>query len=389
VLDPGRKKCQSFLFAARKKVGLFSPKIKIGYLGGGQLAQMLAESAHHLGLEPHVLSLREDSPAAQNTRHWHQGSLENQQDLVSFLQSVDVATFESEFMNAEKLQAAQQHAGTPIYPTPQLMGRLQDRKTQKELLDEMHLPTATWATVDTKEDVEAFVQHRPLPVVFKQRTFGYDGYGTFIVHNTKQLAEFLQSDFKPGHFIVEKLIRFKRECAVIVARSADGSFTHLPFVESRQKEARCDWVKGPWKSQSTDSMIKKLRRFLKKIDYVGVMGVEFFQTSKGLVINEIAPRVHNTGHYSQEIQGPSQFDLHNMCLLGQKLPKDIKVKGGFAMVNLIGQGGAVKLQALPGLHWYGKTDNRKGRKMGHLNKVASSANKALELALKKRKGLQL
>ena len=163
----------------------------------------------------------------------------------------------------------------------------------------------------------------------------------------------------------------------------------MPFVESFQKDARCDWVKGPIKLKESKKTISQLKSFLKKIHYVGVMGVEFFVTEKGLIINEIAPRVHNTGHYSQITQGLSQFDLHNMCLLGQKLPKDIKIKSGFAMSNLIGSGKKVKLKALDGLYWYGKIDNRQGRKMGHINALGKTANEALKEALKKRKGIQL
>ncbi len=358
-------------------------------MGGGQLAKMLSESAHQLGLEPHVLSLRADSPAAQNTRHWHQGSLESQDDLEGFLSRVDVATFESEFLNADKLVQAQKNTKTKIYPAPQLMGQLQDRKTQKQLFDQSRLPSSPWAAVNTEEEINEFLNLHKLPVVFKQRTFGYDGYGTFIIKDNKQLKTFVENDFKADAFIVEKFIKFKKECAVIIARSLDGSFTHLPFVESFQKDARCDWVKGPIRMKAAAPILKQLKGFLLKTKYVGVMGVEFFQTSNGLLINEIAPRVHNTGHYSQNTPGLSQFDLHNMCLLGMKLPKEIKIKGGFAMVNLIGGEKPLKLKAVAGLHWYGKAENRKGRKMGHINKVASTPEKALEVAKKKRKGFQL
>lgn len=184
----------------------FRPKSKIGYLGGGQLAKMLSESAQQLGLEPHVLSLREDSPAAQNTQHWHPGSLDQVPDLQKFLDAVDVATFESEFMNAEKLMEAQKKSKAKIYPSPQLMAQLQDRKSQKELFDQALLPTAPWAAVNTKEECLDFVQRSSLPLVFKQRTFGYDGYGTFIVKTKKQLHDFLEQTFKPDLFIAEKFI---------------------------------------------------------------------------------------------------------------------------------------------------------------------------------------
>lgn len=370
-------------------MGQYTPKLKIGYLGGGQLARMLAESAHRMGLEAHILCPSADEPAAQVSHHWHQGSLEDEKTLYRFLSSVDVATFESEFLNATKLTAAAQSAEAQIFPSAQLMGSLQDRQSQKSLYDQYKLPTSPWASVNTVDEVQDFIEEQALPVVFKKRFFGYDGYGTFVVKTKKQLHQFLQNDFQPDLFIVEKFIPFKKECAIILARSADQSQTHLPLVESFQKDSRCDWVKGPIKMTAAKPLIKKLQSFLKKIDYVGVMGVEFFMTSKGLIINEIAPRVHNTGHYSQNTSSLSQFDLHNMCLLGLKLPKEIEIKGGFAMANLIGGGQEVQLKPVQGLHWYGKADNRKGRKMGHINATGATPNAALKEALKKRKGIQL
>jgi 5-(carboxyamino)imidazole ribonucleotide synthase len=361
----------------------------MGYLGGGQLARMLCQSAHEMGLEPHVLSSKENDPAAQVTRHWHQGSVDSADDLKDFLQSVDIATFESEFLNAKTLVEVAKVVKTPIYPSPQLMGLLQDRQSQKSLFDENRLPTAPWKSVETRDEVLDFIDHHDLPIVFKKRFFGYDGYGTFIIKTPKQLNDFFMQEFKPQHFIVEKYIPFKKELAVIIACSLDQSFTHLPLVESFQKEARCDWVKGPMKLKSSKKIFGKLKAFLKRLHYVGVMGVEFFLTSKGLIINEIAPRVHNTGHFSQNTSGPSQFDLHNMCLLGMKLPKEIKIKGGFAMVNLIGDANKVSFQPTTGLHWYGKSENRKGRKMGHINTTGANPNEALKWALKKRQGVKL
>lgn len=367
----------------------FQPGTKVGYLGGGQLARMLAQSAQNNGLEAHVLCPSKTDPAAQATGYFHQGDLNNQKDLENFLAKVDVATFESEFLNAEILTEAKKNTNATIYPTPELMGILQDRKTQKELFDQNRLPTSLWATVDTKELALDFIDRHGLPVVFKKRFFGYDGYGTFIVKTKKDLLNFLEKDFEEGLFIVEQFIPFKKEVAIIIARSLDESFTHLPFVESFQKDARCDWVKGPYKTKHNKKMLPLLKRFLKKLHYVGVMGVEFFETSKGLIINEIAPRVHNTGHYSLTTEGLSQFDLHNMCLLGQKLPKEIEIKGGFAMANLIGEGGKVHLKPDPALYWYGKADNRQGRKMGHLNGLGKSAKEALNTVLKKRRKYQL
>ena len=310
---------------------------------------MLSESALRMGLSPAVLSAHKSDPAAQGTGLWHQGNPDQEDDLVAFLKTVDVASFESEFLNSEKLARAEQKASAKIYPAVQVMALLQDRKSQKQLFHKNGLASAPWTAATTKGAVSEFVTRHGLPVVFKKRFFGYDGYGTFIVKTKKQLGEFLEQHWQDDLFIVEAFVPFKKECAIILARSLDASFTHLPLVESHQKDARCDWVKGPISHRSAKAMIAKLKKFLVKMDYVGVMGVEFFLTGKGLSINEIAPRVHNTGHYSLTTEGPSQFDLHNMCLLGLKLPKAINIKKGFAMANLIGSDHLPCLKPVDGL----------------------------------------
>ncbi len=365
------------------------PGTRMGYLGGGQLARMLAESAFHYGLEPHVLSENSTDPAAQVTYFWQKGSPKNKIQLKAFLEKVDVATFESEFLDPQLLQELKKETKTKIYPSPSIMGILRDRKSQKKLFDKYHLPTSAWNAVNTEKEVLTFVDQFQLPLVFKKRTHGYDGYGTFVVKNPFELSYFLKNHFQKDLFIVEDFVPFQKECAVILARSADKSMTHFPMVESFQEDSRCDWIKGPIKVKGAQALINQLKRFLDKINYVGVMGVELFVTRHGLIINEIAPRVHNTGHYSLSTEGMSQFDVHNMCLLAQKLPK-IEIKSGFAMTNLIGSGKkVVQLQPVDQLFWYGKKDNRKGRKMGHINALGSNPSSALKLALKKRKEMKL
>lgn len=387
-LTQGENNVNFLFFTGEENLKKLKPGIKLGYLGGGQLARMLAESASHFGLQAHVLSENSNDPAAQVTGYWQKGSPKNKAQLRSFLKKVDVATFESEFLDPEILQDMKKETKTKIYPSPSIMGILRDRKSQKRLFDLHHLPTSAWNEVNTEKEVLTFVDQFQLPLVFKKRVFGYDGYGTFVVKTPFELANFLRKDFKKDTFIVEDFIPFEKECAIIMARSADKSITHLPMVESFQQDSRCDWVKGPVKIKRADALINQLKKFLTNINYVGVMGVELFVTRHGLIINEIAPRVHNTGHYSLSTPGLSQFDLHNMCLLGQKLPK-MEIKTGFAMANLIGSGRSVQLQPMDELYWYGKEENRKGRKMGHINALGSTSTNALKKALQKRKEIKL
>ncbi len=359
----------------------YKPGQKIGYLGGGQLARFLSQSAQRMGLEAHVFSSNVDDPAAQVVRHWQQGEISDTKKLSDFLNQTSVTTFESEFIDIDLLKKGMNKKNN-VYPRPDIMGLLQDRKLQKNLLDENSIATSDWRDVPDQNSLSEYVKEFSYPFVLKKRFMGYDGYGTFIIKNKTELDQFLKQNWKNDLYIVEQFVPFKKECAVIVARSSNGTLTHLPFVESHQKDARCDWVKGPISLKKEKKIIKQFFKLLEKLDYVGVMGIEFFLFQKELIVNEIAPRVHNTAHYSIDTEGLSQFDLHNMALLGLDLPPPQKMKQAFAMVNLIGTGQELMLSNQTGLHWYGKKENKKGRKMGHLTVTASTPEQALKKALK-------
>jgi phosphoribosylaminoimidazole carboxylase PurK protein len=370
-----------------------NPGIRLGILGGGQLARMLALSAHQMGLQPHVLSENSLDPAQQVTRFNHVGALTDLHVVENFLKQVDICTFESEFLDGVLLSQAQQSTKTPIYPGVSTMELLQDRLTQKQNLDLFKIPTAEWLPANNKTEAEGAVITLGLPLVFKKRRFGYDGYGTFIIKNKNQLAEFYAEQFpsKTG-FIVEKWIPFKRELACVFARNISGDISHYPLVESLQKDSRCFWVKGPVKHKSFNAFTKNFRQFLKKMNYVGVMGVEFFESKQGLLVNELAPRVHNSAHYTMMAFSVSQFDLHIKALLNQSIEIASANAKGFAMVNLLGgptREPKWQLESTSQLHWYGKLENRTGRKMGHLNALGSTPEKALQKALKDLKRIHL
>lgn len=366
----------------------------MGILGGGQLARMLALSAHSLGLQPYVFSENLQDPAQQVTMFHHIGSLKDPSHLEKFLKNIDVATFESEFLNGSLLLQAQQKSKTPIYPSVTTMELLQDRLTQKQNLDIYKIPTAPWSVINSAHEAELASQSLSYPLVFKQRRFGYDGYGTFIVKNASQLKTFCKNEFPTNHgFIVEKWIPFHRELACVFARNISGHISHYPLVESLQKDSRCLWVKGPIKHPKFSAFAKQFSVFLQKMDYVGVIGVELFETSKGLLVNELAPRVHNTAHYTMAAFTISQFELHWRALLNQSVELPDANAKGFAMVNLLGGATSPKpqwsLSPDVQLHWYGKEDSRPGRKMGHINVLGSSPQQALEKALKNLKRIRV
>lgn len=374
---------------------IFKPGLKIGILGGGQLARMLAMSAHNLGAVPYILSMSEDDPAQQVVEKGFLGNPNDENSIRGFARYVDVITFESEFINGDTLVEAVPQHKKKVFPSVACIRALQDRKSQKELLEMHKIPTAPWSVV-TGEDslLKLWDTWSAAPFVIKKRRNGYDGYGTYIIKTKKNLADFIkQQAHQPEGFIAEKFVHFKRELACIFSRTQNGHILQYPLVESFQKEARCFWVKGPIQHPKFATWSKKFKSLLEQIDYVGTIGVELFDDGAQLLVNELAPRVHNTGHYTLNTPGINQFEAHLRCLLGMDLPPTIETPPGFAMVNLIGTKGlqhpSWSVAPEAHLHWYGKSENRAGRKMGHINTVGQSPNDALKKALSALKGFKV
>ncbi len=352
---------------------------------------MLILEAHRLNVPVACLSPNENDPARSVTANWFQGDPNKVKDLIGFMRRCSSVTFESEFYDAAAILEASKEVKVPVSPAPKLMGQLQDRLSQKNLFDEYELPTAAWRPVDSAQDaVVAYVAFDG-KAVFKKRRGGYDGYGTFVVQNDGDLGGFANDGVKVP-FIAEKLVHFSREIAVIAVRDQQGHVFFYPFVESKQKDSRCLWVKGPIKETAKLLLLKKrLTKFLNGIGYVGAMGIELFDTADGYLVNEIAPRVHNTGHYTMDAYTLSQFALHLRAVSGLEISGRFEPQArskSFAMWNLLGTKSSTTLSPWKNtsfengieLHWYGKLESRPGRKMGHVNVTASSADSALKLA---------
>jgi 5-(carboxyamino)imidazole ribonucleotide synthase len=378
---------------------------RLGILGGGQLARMMALEAHRLGIDVAVFSESPTDPAAQVVRQHYVGKVSDETALSSFFRACDSLTFESEFLDTELIERLSHREATPVFPAPSLMGKIQDRLTQKQLLEEHQLPTSPWRAVDNSHDaIAAWVGHKNRSV-FKKRRFGYDGYGTYIVKSPEDFDRLIKSVTGPQlNLIAEQYVNFDRELALVFARDVRGNVFCYPFVETRQKDSRCLWVKGPISnSRRMLKLREQIAEFATKISYVGVMGVELFETERGLLINELAPRVHNTGHHSLNSFTVSQFALHVQAASGVEIDLPQPVMKGFAMWNLLGSrhqdasttndpqsqlhperaSTAVPPRADTGsafFHWYGKSETRPGRKMGHVNTVSRDADLALELA---------
>lgn len=379
--------------ASRSSIKSLSFQTRVGVLGGGQLARMLVLKGHEMGLTMKVLCKAPSDPAAQVTSHVQIGNPDHLEDVIAFAKTVDVVTLESEFHAGDMLAQAQNTAkGTRFSPSPGVIRRLQDRLTQKEALLEHGVPTAPFVSVRGHEDLDVAVKEFKQSFVLKKRQGGYDGYGTLIVRSKADLARARKNDLGETAWIAEAFVPFKRELAVQIARSTTGKTVLFPLVETHQVDHRLDWLRGPIKHPKFASLAKKLTAFVDDLDYVGVIAFELFDTGRDLLVNEIAPRVHNSGHASLEALTVDQFTQHLRAILGLGLETPKPVTKGFAMVNLIGAGstapeGPAKLSGH--LHWYGKTESRAGRKMGHLTWIGSSTDEGLKHLLKERKGFAL
>ncbi len=371
---------------------------KLGILGSGQLARLLAMAAHRLGVETHVFTGNQQDPACLVNALNHLIDLKTlnlTSEQLELLNGLDAITFESEFVNTEMVSKL---IKSKVYVAPSLkmMAQLQHRHFQKSTFLNYNLPTADFFEVTSFDDFNHVYSQFPKGFVLKKSFGGYDGYGTYMIANKKAfqkaLAEFDPSYFEENHFIAEKLIPFKSELAISFACDQYGNIVDLPLVETKQSQYRCDWVIGPISHPKINSLKKKISSFLKKTKYVGVITFELFDTGKELLINECAPRVHNSAHYTLDALNFSQFDYHIQCLAGLKIQNYKMNSKSFCMTNLIGKGGSVSsapLNLSGHLHWYGKSENRNGRKMGHVNYLGNSPRLLLKQALKERKLFKL
>ena len=357
----------------------FDSKLKVGVLGGGQLSQMLVDAALSLKLSPTVLVDDGRAPATRRACHVIVG------DLKKFLNACDVVAFENEFLDTETLANAKSAAR--FLPQLSAIKILQDKLSQKELFTELALPTAAFATF----------AELPQDGVLKWSRQGYDGKGVHIISEERAAAaDFVTEGRARGARVyVEERVDFATELALTATRSADGAIAYYPLVISEQSEGICRYVEGPARQFAGEEITAQdyARRLGEKMDLVGSFTLEFFLSRDGeLLVNEVAPRVHNSAHYSQNACEVDQFHNHWRVLLGGA-PAEPRPAPYFAMANLIGPSGYELADAdfrcppVPDglyLHWYGKSHIRPARKMGHVNLMAKTESEFFtkKLALK-------
>ncbi|MHC9088426.1 5-(carboxyamino)imidazole ribonucleotide synthase [Tenacibaculum sp. IMCC1] len=369
----------------------FSSNFKLGVLGGGQLGRMLLTETQKFDIYTVILDGNADAPCAQLCNEFHQGDLLDYDTVYNFGKQVDLLTIEIENVNIDALDALEAE-GLTIFPKPKNLRTIQNKAHQKVFYHDNNIPTADFSRFTSLEELKHAISNEAVtyPFVWKSARFGYDGNGVKIVRAISDLE-----NLPTGECISEKLVPFKNELAVIVARNASGETKTYPVVEMEfHPEAnQVEYVICP--ARIEDAVAKKAREVALKVadafDFVGLLAVEMFQTENDeILVNEAAPRTHNSGHYSIEASYTSQFEQHLRSILNLPLGNtESKVAG--IMVNLVGAEGYTgdvvyenieEILKIDGVtpHIYGKKTTKPFRKMGHVTIVNEDINEARKVA---------
>ncbi len=347
---------------------------RVGVVGGGQLAWMMAAAAKKLQIELFIQTPNQSDPAVTIATETVFGSVVDPQATARLADFSDVVTFENEFVDLDALSVLAER-GVCFRPSLASLAPLLNKYDQRCFLRDRSLPTPNFSRLSDTFDLKLPI---PFPCVLKTCRNGYDGYGTFIVKDQSDLDQVL-AKVPAIDLLLEDFVPFERELAVMVARSVSGEVSVYPIVQTHQENAVCHWVKVPIAlpanlEQEIDSIARSI---VEHLQLVGIVGIEFFQTVDGRVlVNEIAPRTHNSGHYTLDASVTSQFEQQLRSIAGLPLGSSALNCAGAVMVNLLGfeavesDYAAVRseLATIPGamVHWYGKSEARAGRKLGHV-----------------------
>ena len=349
------------------------PNSTIGLVGGGQLGRMSALAAARLGYRCHILTREHGSPASQVSAAVTISDYHEPRGLQEFAAAVDVISFEFENVSAEGLDLLA--SLKPVRPSPAILRTSQDRVLEKSFLNGAGVPTAPWAAVEHLEDLTAAVERIGLPAVLKTTRLGYDGKGQTMLRRPEDIAAAFAA-LSPKPLILEGFIDFDREVSVVAARGADGAYSAFDTAENRHHQHILDLTLAPARiAAAVDQQAQAIaRRVADALDLVGLLAVEMFVDRDGRVlVNEIAPRPHNSGHWTIDACPASQFELHIRSIAGLPLPPAVRHSDA-VMKNLVGPDETALWPAIlgtPGLipHLYGKAEARPGRKMGHVTRL--------------------
>jgi 5-(carboxyamino)imidazole ribonucleotide synthase len=347
------------------------PGSSIGILGGGQLARMLALSAGQLGLNCHIFAPEQDSPAFQVSAAQTIASYDDETALATFAKSVQAVTYEFENVPVAAVRFLEKLV--PVRPGSKALGVAQDRIAEKMLAQQLGAMTAQFAEVNDLAMLQQAVKRIGFPAILKTRRMGYDGKGQAKIMTAADVeSAWAAMNHKPS--ILESFVNFDSEISVICARGADGAFAAYDATENihRNHVLHTSTVPANLDSMLAAEAVFVAQRMAETLEYVGVMGVEFFVGDDVIYVNEIAPRVHNSGHWTQDACIISQFEQHIRAVAGWPLGATYR-HSNVVMTNLLGDeiNHWNSLAAQPGvaIHVYGKGETRAGRKMGHFNRM--------------------
>ncbi len=338
----------------------------IGLLGGGQLGRMLALAGYPLGLRFRTLDPSPETPAGHLT-DLYIGHYENEETLESFAKGLELVTYE--FENVPITTSEYLEKTTNVYPPTKALEISQERLKEKRFFSELGIPTNKFYAIDSKEDIFKAAEETGFPAVLKTRRFGYDGKGQKVVDNPDEALEFYEA-VKNAPLIMESFVKFERELSIIGVRNVSGDTAFYPLVENDHRNGILFMTTAPAGNVEED-LQKAAEAYAEKalnaLNYVGVLAIEFFEDRGSLIANEMAPRVHNSGHWTIEGAETSQFENHLRAILDMPLG-DTTAVGHSAMINLIGEIPDVKkilqMQDVH-LHLYDK-EARPSRKLGHV-----------------------
>ncbi len=405
---------------------------RIGIVGGGQLGRMLTDAAHKLGFTVIILDPTPDSPAGQVADKQIVGSFTDRDKIFELAKEVDYMTFEIESANAEALEELTRK-GYPVNPSSKTLSIIKDKYKQKEFLRKAKIPTAEAVEVETSnlsvipsersesrnlmreippratlgrddktviEEIKKIAETFGYPMLLKARFGAYDGRGNYVLKSEEDIPSGMEK-LKNRALYVEKFVPFVKELAVMVARSTIGEILTFPVVETTHKNNICHTCVVPAhvSQEVTDKARSLAISVMEQLKGAGVFGIEMFVTEdEDVLVNEIAPRVHNSGHYTIEACKTSQFEQHIRAITGMELGSTDLLVPAAAMVNILGERegparvkGSEKALAIEGvaIHIYGKKETKLERKMGHITAVGKTPEEALEKALKAREYISI
>ena len=366
---------------------------RIGIIGGGQLAKMMAISAMKFGFNIFILEKSQNSPSESLASEILYGDWDDPNNLLALAKKVDIVTLENEFVDAKSLKVLEEK-GYKLFPSSTTINLVQDKLMQKQVLSDAGVKVAPFAKVDSKNDIYREAKRLGWPVILKTRRNGYDGKGNVTIRDEKDINsawEKLNGDQRKLY--VEGFCDFKSELATMVTRSIEGEIAMYPIVESIQNNHICHTVKAPAsiKKEIADMAYELSKKAVEIINGVGTIGIEMFYKDGEVILNEMAPRVHNSGHYTIEACECSQFENHIRAILGLPLGSTKMIAPAAVMVNMLGRGNgdgspngieeALKINNAY-IHVYGKQTSNTERKMGHVTALGSSINEAEKVASK-------